>query len=96
MGRRFFGFDEDSVDQNKTESVTPTKAESNGPGTVNGEIYNAACVNVREEASKMSKIIEVLDAGTKVGILWKGSGFCKVSTPSGFTGYVVAMYVKEV
>lgn len=93
MGRRFFGFDEEN---NETTSATPTKDESAGPETVNGVIDNAACVNVREHPDKMAKILEVLNKGEEVKILGKEYEFCKVSTPRGFVGYIVAMYVKEV
>lgn len=92
MSRRFFGIDE----MKETTSETPTKDESTGPDTVNGEIYNAACVNVREYPKPMAKVLEVLNKGEKVKIMGKESGFCKVSTPNGFIGYIVAMYVKEV
>lgn len=90
--KRFFGYDDDTT----FTSATPTKDESTGPRTVNGKVDNTSCVNIRESPSTTAKVLGVLQWGDSVEILGKENGFCKVSTPNGFFGYVVDKYVKEV
>lgn len=87
--KRFFGYDDDTT----FTSATPTKDESTGPRTVNGKVDHTSCVNVREGPSLKTKVLEVLNWGESVEILARENGFCKVSTPNGFVGYVVDKYV---
>lgn len=90
---RFYGYDSSPTEEDTTKSATPTREESNGPGTVNG--LTTTCVNVRKYPSKSANVLEVLTSGEPVKILNEEKGFYNVKTPKGLTGYIVSDFVKK-
>lgn len=84
-------------DENIT-SATPTEDESSGPGTVNGIVAHAQCVNLRDRPNtSYSEIRAVMKRNDKLEIISKEyEPFYKVRhIPSGFVGYIHKNYCEE-
>lgn len=78
-----------------TKPTTPTTPNNGGSGTVTGATVTASLLRLREAANTSSEILDDLPEGTYLKVLDTSiSGWVKVQTPGGKTGFVSADYVK--
>lgn len=84
-----------SAPSTPTTPTTPTTPNNSGSGTVTGATVTASLLRLRESANTSGGILDNLPQGTYLKVLdMSVSGWVKVQTPGGKTGYVSADYVK--
>ena len=85
------------VRQEAAATAVPTAAPTAAPAVKSGEEAWITCaedsnVNLRQKANTSSKVLKRLPYGTKVEVVSKSGGWCKV-TYNGTTGYVSAQFL---
>lgn len=72
-----------------------TKNANKEPETNYGIVVNAPFVNLREEPSAASSVINLIKSGTKVEILAAKNGYKKVHFDDQTSGWIHSKYIKK-
>lgn len=73
-----------------------TNADANRAKKRMGRVYNCSRLNVRSGPSQMASVVEIINAGDMVEMLYEDNNFTKVLTKRGMSGYCMTEFLEEV